>query len=90
MVSDILITIKVKPNASENRITGWETDENNHPILKISVTATPEKGKANKAVLALLSKHWKIPKTSMSIVKGETEKIKILSVPQIPNDYPET
>lgn len=55
--------------------------EGNH-VLKASVTAVPEKGKANEALIRLLSKEWKIPKSSFVIEKGETDRNKILSVPE--------
>ncbi|MCB1559420.1 MAG: DUF167 domain-containing protein [Alphaproteobacteria bacterium] len=51
-------------------------------MLKVSVTAVPEKGKANQSLIKLLSKHWKIPKSEIEIIKGETERHKILSVPK--------
>ena len=41
---------KVVPGSSRNRIVGWLGD-----ALKINVTAPPEKGKANEAVVELLS-----------------------------------
>ena len=49
-------------------------------MIKVKITAPPVDGKANKALLEFLSKTFKIPKTSFSIVKGETSKDKTLSV----------
>ncbi len=45
------ISVKVIPKASKNEIVGWEED-----ILKVRLTVVPEKGKANEALIALLSK----------------------------------
>lgn len=75
------ITVRLTPKASQNAITGWCKDADGKDILKISVTAIPEKGKANKALIRLLSKEWKIPKGSITIIKGETARIKILQLP---------
>ena len=48
--------------------------------LKASVTAPPEDGKANDAVLALLSLEWRLPKSAFAVVKGVTARNKTLSV----------
>ncbi|MCX6646575.1 MAG: DUF167 domain-containing protein [bacterium] len=54
--------------------------------LKIAVTAAPEKGKANKAVINLLSKILKIPKNSISIDSGETSPNKKITIQGITAD----
>ena len=54
--------------------------------LKARVTAVPEKGKANKALVALLSKALKIPKTTISIISGDTARQKILRIEGDPED----
>ena len=40
------------------------------------VTVPPEGGKANRAVVELIAKKLKIPKSSVEIVAGETSRIK--------------
>lgn len=54
--------------------------------LKARVTAVPEKGKANKALVALLSKALKVPKSAVSVVSGETARQKILRIDADPED----
>ncbi len=75
-------SIRLTPSASRNAIGDWSLI-NEGQILKVSVTTVPEKGKANKALIALLSKAWGIPKTSFILEKGETDRNKVLSVPKI-------
>ncbi|WP_283400300.1 DUF167 domain-containing protein [Desulfurobacterium pacificum] len=48
--------------------------------LKMKVTVPPEGGKANKAVVELLSKALKVPKSRIEIIKGETSRIKTLFI----------
>ena len=48
--------------------------------LKIKVTVPPEGGKANKAVVELLSKALKVPKSSIEIVRGESSRIKTVRI----------
>ena len=44
------------------------------------VTAVPEKGEANQAVIELLSRDLKIPKKSFCIVAGKTSRVKVISI----------
>lgn len=70
----ILISFKISPNASKNEII--KSDEG----IKIKITAQPIDNKANKALVEYLSKQFKIPKTSLEIVKGNTSKEKTLLI----------
>ncbi|MGN7437781.1 MAG: DUF167 domain-containing protein [Alcanivorax sp.] len=74
------ITVKLTPGAKQNKVIGWEENLLGDRTLKVQVTAIPEIGKANKALIALLSKHWKVPKSSITIIRGETSRIKILEI----------
>jgi len=68
------LIVKVLPKTSREEIVGWEND-----ALKIRLKAVPEKGEANKALIAFLSKTLGISKQSISIVSGETSRKKKLS-----------
>jgi len=71
----LIVSLRVQPKASANKILGEHAG-----ALKVSVTAAPEKGKANAAVVTLLSKELGIPKSSIEIVRGETTRIKTLRI----------
>ena len=47
-------------------------------FIKVKVTAQPIENKAHKALIEFLSKRFKVPKTSIEIVKGDTSKEKTL------------
>jgi len=68
----ILANIKIVPNSSKNEIVLEEE------FVKVKITAQPIEGKANKALIEFLAKKFKIPKTSIEIVKGETTKEKTI------------
>ena len=70
----IELNIKVVPNSSKNDLI----IENEG--IKLKITAQPIENKANKAVIEFLSKTFKIPKTSISITKGETSKNKTIFI----------
>lgn len=69
----ITLAVKIVPNASANKIAGWENDE-----LKIYITAVPDQGKANEALIAFLAKTLKISKSQISIKRGHTSRHKLL------------
>ena len=76
----IRLDIKVTPKASADRVRGWTEDEQGGRVLKIMVTAPPEDGKANKAVIALLAKRLKLPKSAIELASGETARRKTLLI----------
>jgi len=70
----LILQIRISPNSSKNEII--TTDE----IIKIKVTAQPIENKANKALIEFLSKQFKVPKSSIEIIKGETSKDKTILI----------
>lgn len=76
----IKVKIKISPNASKNEIIKTEDG------VKIKITAQPIDGKANKCLIEYLSKTFKIPKSSIEILKGETSKEKTLLIKVVDND----
>lgn len=52
----------------------------------VKITAPPDKGKANAAIIALLSKALAIPKSAVSVEKGATAREKTLLLTGDAND----
>lgn len=75
-----MLSLRVTPNAGRDTIDGVETRDDGTSVLRIRVTAVPDKGKANAAVIALLAKLLGVPKSSISIVSGETARNKTVLV----------
>ncbi|WP_457640978.1 DUF167 domain-containing protein [Persephonella sp.] len=69
------IKVKVKPNSKKNEIK--EIEKN---YYEIRVTVIPEKGKANKKVIELLSKYLKVPKSKIKLIRGETSREKVFEI----------
>lgn len=76
----VTINIKLTPKGSKNAIQGWANDVDGNPVLKVMVTTPPEKGKANKALIALLAKEWSIAKSQITITSGETSRNKVVKI----------
>jgi uncharacterized protein (TIGR00251 family) len=74
------IFVRVTPNASRDAIEGVETRADGQMRLKLRVRGVPEKGKANKAVIALLAKRLGAPKSAVSVVSGETARDKTVRI----------
>jgi uncharacterized protein (TIGR00251 family) len=74
----VILALKVIPGASRDHIAGWLDNR-----LKIRVSAAPERGKANKAVVRLLAKALNLPNSSVTIISGITsakKSVKILGL----------
>jgi len=74
----LTLAVRVQPGAGRDRIVGLVTDAAGAVALKVAVAAPPEDGRANAAVLALLSKALRLPKSALSLVKGERDRNKVL------------
>lgn len=68
----IIVNLRISPNAKKNEII------KDGDIIKVKITALPIDGKANKALVEFFAKNFKIPKTSIEILKGETSKEKTI------------
>lgn len=82
----ILLAVRLTPNGGRDALDGVEVSADGLAHLKARVTAVPEKGKANKALIALLSKALKVPKSSISVSSGDTARQKILRIEGDPED----
>ena len=69
----VLLPIRAKPRAKRAGLLGTREG-----ALLVGVTAPPEKGKANRAILEALAQALKVPKSSLEIVRGETHREKVV------------
>lgn len=76
----VSVTVRLTPKAGADKIDGVAAGAAGRTTLKARVTAAPESGKANAALLALLSKSWKLPKSALSIAGGAKDRNKVVHV----------
>ena len=76
----LIIRLRVIPKASRNGIAGFYENADGVVSLKVTTTAQPEKGKANKAVITILSKRFRQPKSRFSVIHGETDRNKTILI----------
>ncbi len=79
------LKLHVTPDAREEGIVGWQGQS-----LRLKVRARPEKGRANEAVIRLLSSHLGLPRASLSIVRGATSRDKLVNVDGLSEDQLQT
>jgi uncharacterized protein (TIGR00251 family) len=76
----ITAAVRLTPKAKANRVAGLADLGEGATALKVSVTAAPERGKANAALLGLLAKQWRLPKSALSLVAGATDRRKLVRI----------
>jgi uncharacterized protein (TIGR00251 family) len=62
-----ILPVRAHAGARRTEIGGVQDGQ-----LKVSVTQAPEKGKANKAIVSLLSKQLSLKKSQIELLAGET------------------
>jgi len=70
----VRFNVKVFPRSSREEFV--EKDG----IIKVYVKAAPDKGKANKAVVNIIAKEYKVKKSSVKIITGATGRNKVVEV----------
>ena len=72
--------VRVTPKARMARIEGFTRDVQGRMQLEIAVTAAPEDGKANAAVVALLAREWRFAKGTLAVASGAGHRNKVISI----------
>ncbi|MHB1450289.1 MAG: DUF167 domain-containing protein [Coriobacteriia bacterium] len=67
------IAVHVTPRSVRDEVAGWRGGE-----LSLRVTVAPEGGRANAAACAIVAKSLSIPKSAVSVARGETSRHKQL------------
>ncbi len=74
-INGIRIRVRITPNAPRNQVTGLRND-----TYLVKINAPPVEGKANKALIEFLSELLDISKSSITILKGQTSRDKVLLI----------
>ena len=69
------LRVKVKVRAKQDR-----AERSIDGSYKVWVKAVPENGKANRAVIGVLSEHLNISKSKISMLSGQTSSEKVLEI----------
>jgi uncharacterized protein len=72
--------VRLQPKASAERVLGVIEDGAGGCALKVAVTAPPEAGKANEALLLLLAKTLGLKRRDLSLALGATDRRKVVAI----------
>ncbi len=70
-----LVRVRVQPRASQDEVVGWEG-----ATLRVRVHAPPVEGEANEALLTLLARLFRVPRSALALVRGAHARDKLVSV----------
>ena len=62
-----MLRLRVTPRAATSTVVGWRADG----ALGVRVTAPPVEGAGNRAVEALLAEALGLPRSAVSVARGE-------------------
>ncbi len=71
----VRLKVRVQPKASRNQVEGYRGDR-----LSLRVTAPPEAGKANSAVVSLLAEQLGIAKSKVRMIRGQASRDKVVLI----------
>jgi uncharacterized protein len=78
------VRLRVSPGSRKTELAGRHGDG-----WKVRVSAPPEGGRANDAVLELLAERVGLPRRALSIVSGQTSRDKVVEMNGIDQDEAE-
>lgn len=76
----VVIAVRLTPGAPRDRLAGTEMLADGRMVLKARVRAVPEKGKANKALEALLAEALGVAPSAVTVLAGRTSRLKSVAV----------
>src|SRR5690606_27038410 len=74
----VRIAVRLTPKASRNAVVGLAATADGGSALKVTVTAVPQDGRANAALIRLLAREWRIAKSDLTIAAGHADRNKTL------------
>ena len=80
---NLILNLRVQPRASNDTFAEQSDD-----FIKVRITAPPVDGKANKHLIAFLAKSFKVAKSQIELLSGETGRNKRLLIKQ-PQSWPD-
>ena len=73
--AEIKLEVRLTPRAGRDQIGGRREG-----VLQVRVTAPPVDGKANEALRKLIAKRAGVPKSQVTIVRGERSRRKLIAI----------
>ena len=72
----IVLTVRLTPKAARDSVDGVGALSDGRAVALARVRAVPDKGQANRALVALLAKTLRVPKSAVEVIAGATARLK--------------
>lgn len=73
----MILAVKVKPNARNDAVVGWDDDG----TVVVAVAAPPTEGRANEALLKFLGRRLGLAPSRLSLKRGASSRVKHVELP---------
>ncbi|MCK5589613.1 MAG: DUF167 domain-containing protein [Dehalococcoidales bacterium] len=70
------IQVKVKPGSKNEEVT------QKGDTLIVTIKEPPKEGRANRQVIKLLAKHFKVPQNQVKLISGFKQRDKVVEIVQ--------
>ena len=72
----MLVSVTVRPSDSRPGVD----ESHDGDSLLVRLASPPVDGKANKELCEVLARHFRVPKSSVAVIKGHTSKNKTVKI----------
>jgi len=76
----VRVAIRLTPRAKADRVVGIAAAAGDRQVVRVSVTAPAENGRANEALLQLLAREWRVARNDLAILAGFASRQKTVHV----------
>lgn len=76
----VTLSVRLTPKGGRDAVDGVEIMSDGKPVLKARVRAAPEDGKANAALVELIARALRVPRSCIEIAAGHTSRVKTLEI----------
>ena len=80
LMASVRFAVRLTPRAGREALSGWEVGADGKSWLKARVSAPPENGKANEALMRLIGRKLRVGGSCVRIVSGATARLKVVEV----------
>ena len=80
----VRLVLRVTPGAARSGIFGPVDIGEDRTALAVKVAAPPVEGAANEALIGLLAKELKVMRSAVSVISGDTSRLKVVRVADCP------
>ena len=72
----VVLTVRLTPRAARDSVDGVGALSDGRAVALARVRAVPDKGEANRALVELLAKTLRVPKSAVAVIAGATARLK--------------